>query len=289
MTKTVDTLIEDIQELLTTGVDEVPEELVQRYSEIFANFLRTRFLKREERRTLRMSNAGKPCERQLWYELNSPEKGEKLDAATLNKFLTGDLIEIKLLFLSELAGHKVEGTQDTQEIAGILGHRDAVIDGTIVDTKSASTNSFAKFKYHELEDEGKDGFGYLHQAGSYLFAGQTDEVVTDKDNFAFFVEDKQHGHICLDKYSKRDIDYVEFMEARKAMVASKEIPERGYSDEPDGKSGNRKLGFNCSYCPFKTTCWPGLRQFNYKYGANYKPTFLTEVQREPRVPESQPK
>ena len=286
MDKKLENLVDDIHEVLSNGVDEVPEELVEKYKEIFANFLRSRFLKREDKRTLRMSNAGKPCQRQLWYEINQPEKGEKLDPATLNKFLTGDLIEIKLLFLSELAGHKVEGTQDTQNIAGILGHRDAVVDGTIVDTKSASTFSFNKFRNHELEESGKDAFGYLHQAGSYLHAGQDDPTVTDKDSFAFLVEDKQHGHICLDRYTKREINYEQFMEDRKAMVASDTPPERGFEDVEEGKSGNRKLDFNCSYCPFKKDCWPGLRLFLYTYGPSTKPVFLTEVKREPRVPEA---
>lgn len=254
---------------------------MQKYTELFATFLRTRFLKREERRTIRMSNAGKPCERQLHYEVNDPEGGEAFLPSTINKFLTGDLIEMKMLFLAELSGHKVEGTQDTQEIEGVLGHRDAVIDGTVVDTKSASSYSFKKFENHGLVFD--DPFGYLHQAGAYLHAGQTDPTVTDKDTFAFLVEDKALGKICLDRYNKLDIDYNQFMKDKKAMLEGP-LPERAYEAEPEGKSGNMKLGVNCSYCAFKFKCWENLRQFNYSFG----PVYLTEVQREPRVAEHKP-
>jgi len=56
---------------------------------------------------------------------------------------------------------------------------------------------------------------------------------------------------------------------------------------PEGKSGNMKLGVNCSYCPHKVTCWDdanngdGLRLFLYSNG----PMWLTEVQKEPKVQE----
>ena len=55
----------------------------------------------------------------------------------------------------------------------------------------------------------------------------------------------------------------------------------GYSAELEGKSGNEKLGFECSYCPYKAECWPGVRGFAYSYG----PVFLTKVVRTPSVPE----
>lgn len=278
----IDTIVDDIYKTLSEGVDKVPEELVEKYTQIFANFLRTRFLKRDRKPTLRMSNLGKPCERQLYYEINEPEGGEEMTPATLNKFLTGDLIEIKLLFLAELSGHKVEGTQDTQVINGVEGHRDAVIDGHIVDTKSASSNSFKKFKEHNLEID--DPFGYLKQGGAYLFAGQTDSTVKDKERFSFLVEDKQHGHVCLDTYTKQEVDFNKLVDEKRAMLNAPEPPPRAFEAVPDGKSGNMKLGVNCSYCVQKFKCWENLQQYNYSFG----PVFLTEVHREPRVPRQDP-
>jgi hypothetical protein len=69
---------------------------------------------------------------------------------------------------------------------------------------------------------------------------------------------------------------------------AKPAPTRCFEGIPDGKSGNMKLGVNCSYCAFKAPCWAdandgeGLRLFIYSTG----PRWLTEVEREPDVPES---
>ena len=58
----------------------------------------------------------------------------------------GDILEELLLFLAKEAGHTVTGQQDTLSISGVNGHRDAIIDGRLVDVKSASSYSFRKFK-----------------------------------------------------------------------------------------------------------------------------------------------
>lgn len=224
-----------------------------------------------------MSNVGKPCERQLWYEINQNEEGEPLRAETFMKFLYGDVIEELLLFLARLAGHKVEGEQDEQEIANIKGHRDCVIDGVLVDVKSASSYSFKKFKEGRLEED--DAFGYVSQIQSYLYAGQKDPKVKDKERAAFLVLDKTLGHICLDIHQKKDFNWEEYYERKKDIVAQETPPRRGFDPVPEGKSGNKKLPVNCSYCAFKHTCHPNLRTFLYSYG----PVYLTKVEREPNV------
>lgn len=227
-----------------------------------------------------MSNVGKPCERQLWYEINSDE-GESLPPEAHMKFAYGDVLELLTLFLVEAAGHDVQGTQDTQEIEGIEGHRDAVIDGVLVDVKSASSYSFKKFSDGQLASN--DSFGYIDQLQSYLYAGQSDDTITDKDRAAFLVIDKVLGKICLDVHPRKDIPYDSIYRHKKSMVASSVAPPRGFTTVPDGKSGNEKLGVNCSYCSHKHTCYPGLRVFGYGTG----PVFLTNVARLPNVPELQ--
>lgn len=228
---------------------------------------------------LRMSNIGSPCERKLWYSINASEQREELPPATRMKFLFGDILEALLLFLAEAAGHDVQGTQDTQEIEGVKGHRDAVIDGVVVDAKSASTYSYKKFENHELESN--DPFGYIDQLQSYLYAGQTDDIVTDKERAAFLVIDKTLGNICLDVHKKKDFPYDALYRYKKEVVNSPEVPERGFEPEADGKSGNKKLGTNCSYCDFKSVCHPNLRTFLYSNG----PRFLTHIAKVPDVPE----
>ena len=276
--KQIETLVEDIYKVLDEGLPEnYDEERINRFGLDLARIIASRIDGgRSHTPGLRMSNIGQPCERKLWYSINEPEKAEKLAPQTRMKFLFGDILESLLLFLAEASGHDVQGTQDTQEIEGVKGHRDAVIDGVVVDSKSASSFSFKKFKDHELE--GNDSFGYIDQLGSYLDAGQNDPIVTDKDRAAFLVVDKQHGHICLDIHKKREIDYNALFRYKKAVVNDKEVPERDFEPVKDGESGNKKLGTICSYCDFKQHCHPGLRTFLYSNG----PRFLTTVAKRPQ-------
>lgn len=277
--KKIDTIVEDIYELLDNGVDEVDDRLVDNFLSGVGNAVRNALTDRESRATLRMSNIGTPCNRKLYYTVNNPEDKEPLPPEARIKFLYGHILEELLLFLAELSGHEVTGRQDEQEIEGIKGHRDAVIDGTLVDVKSASTLSFAKFENHALETN--DPFGYIDQLQSYLHAGQTDDKITDKDRAAFLVIDKTLGKLCLDIHKRKDEDLSKVYQYKKEIVARPEPPARGFEPEPEGKSGNMKLGMMCSYCEFKKKCWPGLRGFAY----SNKPVYLTTVRKEPNVPE----
>lgn len=282
--KTIETLVEDIYGTVTNGVSGIDDGVWADFGNSVADVVRRRLsaeVRLEEasyKRGLRMSNIGKPCSRQLWYDCNG-YKGEELSPSTRLKFLYGDILEETLILLCQIAGHRVEGRQDTQTIAGIEGHRDAVIDGVTVDTKSASTFSFRKFKEHRLAEG--DPFGYVEQIQSYIHAGQKDPIVTDGTRGAFLVIDKSLGNICLDVHEKSNFPIEKMYEYKKEQVARPRPPSRAYEDEPEGKSGNRKLGMECSYCPFKQECWPGLRTFFY----SNKPVFLTKVVREPKVPE----
>src|SRR5690606_16490308 len=138
MTKTIDTLVPDIEEVLLNGLpDTVTDDDIDRFGQQLARTISAKLRREKREATLRMSNIGKPA-RQLWYEINTPEDGEPLRPEAYLKYLYGDILEDLLLFLAEAAGHTVVGRQDEQEIAGIKGHRDCVIDGTVVDAKSAS-------------------------------------------------------------------------------------------------------------------------------------------------------
>lgn len=277
--KNIETLVEDIYGILNDGPAEITPEQRRDFGEKISATVCDALLDRHVRSTLRMSNIGSPCNRKLWYHVNDPGGGEDLPPEVRMKFLFGHIIEELLLFLTELAGHTVEGRQDEQEIEGIKGHRDAVIDGVLVDVKSASTYSFKKFEAGDLTKD--DPFGYEDQLQSYLHAGQTDDKITDKDRAAFLVVDKTLGHVCLDIHKKKDFQFERMYQYKKEVVSRSEPPARKYEDVVEGKSGNRKLGTACSYCDRKAQCWPELRTFLY---AN-KPSFLTKVVREPNVPE----
>lgn len=275
--KKINTLIEDIYGLFD-GTHKFSEESIEQFGKKLATHLSRRIEEQRGAPTLRLSSIGSP-DRKLWYSINTPELGEKLSPKTRFKFLIGDLLEELLLFLAEESGHDVSGAQDEVSINGVKGHRDAVIDGRIVDVKSASSYSFKKFKEHKLRDD--DPFGYIDQLGSYLDASKGDPLVHDREKASFLAIDKTLGHLALDTYRYGTVDYSAVVEAKKEMLKSPSPPERCYEPVPDGKSGNEKLGVQCSYCAFKKACYPELRTFLYSTG----PVYLTKVVRTPNVHE----
>ena len=118
--KSIDTLVPDIQGVLVNGIPkDVNPEVISKFGTSLSQTIANRLIRTERVPTLRMSNIGKPCDRQLWYEINKPELAEPLDASTYMKFLYGDVLEEIVLFLAELAGHEVTGRQDEQEIEDI--------------------------------------------------------------------------------------------------------------------------------------------------------------------------
>lgn len=286
MTITIKTLIGDIQEAVDKGI-EVTEEERKALGESLAKAVLDGVGKKDERPNyLRMSNFGSPCERKTWYSINMPETAEPLDAKTKIKFTYGNIYEAFFLFLAKATKkHKVEGEQQRVELNGIVGHRDAVIDGVLVDVKSASAYGMEKFKQHKLE--GDDPFGYLDQLNLYMEASKSDPLVTVKKEGAFIAIDKVNGDMVLDIYKKQDKDWEAEVERKKEVVNSPEPPRRRYLPEADGASGNMKLPTACSYCAFKNECYKdsnggiGLRKFIYSNG----PRWLTRVMKEPNVQE----
>jgi hypothetical protein len=279
--KQIETLVPDIEKLFLEP-HKFDEKNVKEFGQLLATIIASRVNPPERGKpSLRMSNIGTQCDRKLWMSVNKSDSGEGLPFEARMKFLFGDILEALLLFFAVEAGHSVTGAQDELEVEGVIGHRDAVIDGVTVDCKSASTYSFKKFANHLQSDD--DSFGYLHQLNSYLQAGLNDPFVLDKERAAFLVVDKTLGHVCLDVHKKTKLDMVGFINRKKKVVSQDVMPHRGYADEPEGKSGNRKLGMECSYCPFKQSCWPDLRTFYYARG----PVHLTKVVREPKVEQSE--
>lgn len=281
--KDISTLVEDTQELFN---GHKFSEALGRFSEDLGKSFALKFNEYAEERkpTLRLSNYGKPT-RQLFYELNNYPK-EKLSSSVKFKFLFGTILEELLLLLAAEAGHTVTDLQKEVEVDGVLGHIDAVIDGVLVDVKSASTYSFNKFKTGGLRLEGGDPFGYLEQISAYSKGmGGLDA--------GFLVVDKTLGNIHFEPFSKTELE--SYNPSRKIAdvrfaLTQKEPPERCYKPVPvskTDKSGNLVLDTGCSYCGFKEECWKdsnngeGLKTFAYSYG----PKFFVEIKKTPRVDE----
>lgn len=268
--KKIETLVPDIYQVLDNGLPEPNKEFIEQMASNLAEVIYQQMVdfSKERKGKLRMSNVGRPCNRQLWYEANG-EEGDKIDAQTKLKFIYGNVVEEVLLYLAKEAGHTVTHEQEEVELCGIKGHMDAVIDDVVVDVKSASSYAFKKFKEGSLADD--DSFGYVPQISGYAKA-------LNKDRAAFLAMDKNSGELALlqiDELSPIE----DIINHTKEEVNGESLPPRGYSDVPDGKSGNRRLHNICNYCAFKRSCYPNLRAFKYSNGTKY----LTEVSKMPNV------
>lgn len=290
MTK-IETLVPDIYQLIQNGVEQEEEEHDYKgFGRQSSDVLERGLQPRDGQRAARVwfSNAGHPCHRKLWYKIHTPNRAEPLLPHTRIKFLYGDLLEGLLLDLAVRAGHVVEHEQERVEFNGITGRIDAVIDGVLVDVKSASSYAFKKFEGHLRSED--DAFGYLGQLAGYLQAVRTfgspfiKTNRVDPSRAAFLAINKETGKLCLDIHEFTD---EELETATDRLVRARDAglgdvtPDRAFEPVPEGKSGNLKLNTNCSYCEFRQFCWPGLRTFLY----SNKPVHLVNVEREPNVPE----
>lgn len=282
----ISTLVHDIQETLE-GKGDWNEKVSEDFQRAMDNLMHSRLNPEEGTRkgTIRMSNVGQPCSRKLWYHVNSTEDAEPLPVHTRLKFLYGDVIEELLLSLAEASGHDVVGRQDEMHIGKIKGHRDAVIDGMLIDVKSASTRSMEKFQDNGLLKE--DNFGYRYQLAAYLLASQDDPLVTYKTEAGFLAMDKQFGHVVLDIYNLEEemAEVSRMIHERTAMVGKGTPPPRSFDDVPYQASGNRKLDTVCSYCDHKKNCWPGVKGFM----TGKSPVWLTKIVRHPTNRDGTPK
>jgi len=267
MSKSIDTLVEDIYSLF--GGHKCNPANAADFGEEMMDVVTTRLARAGDSggSTLRMSNVGKPCDRALYYDVNGFDKEELLPHTKI-KFLLGDIVESLLLFLAKEAGHEVTHQQEEVMVNGIKGHIDAIIDGAVIDVKSASSFAFKKFSDGTLPDN--DSFGYIAQISGYKHALATERA-------GFLAMDKQNGTLAMYE-PKEFIDVPKRIEHMKKVVATAEPPFRGFVPKNDGKSGNMKLCTECSYCGHKKTCWPEMRTFIYSTG----PRYLTTVAKRPQ-------
>jgi hypothetical protein len=284
--KHINTLVDDIYKLMETrntdrSVDVMME--IDRFGEKVKDLMKKEFTYNDgprDARTVRLSNIGK-TDKYLWYNANR-FSGEKLQPHSYIKFMYGHLIEEMLIFLTRMAGHEVTDEQKTCEVEGVKGHMDCKIDGRVVDIKSTSTFAFKKFVDGSLACN--DAFGYVDQLKAYAHS-------EGEHKFGWLAMDKQNGHLHYLEYDETDEtspvyelinhDITERVRHVKKMVKEPTPPENCYAPEPDGKSGNLKLGTGCSYCQYKGHCYPDLRVFAYSTG----PRFLVKVEKEPNVME----
>jgi len=266
--KTIDTLVDDIYDLLNNGKSKPNQEYLFGMAASIMDSVRKQlwFSSTPRKSSLRMSNIGKPCVRSLWYEINSKAEAEPLSPQTRLKFMMGDIVEAVILYLAKEAGHKVEDQQREIEISGIKGHIDAIIDGELVDVKSASSYSMRKFKDGTLPND--DPFGYISQISGYANA-------LNKSRGTFLAVDKSSGELAV--YTHKDIeDTSDRIASVVSAMQDTDAPPRAFSPVTDRQTGKQKLGVNCSYCPYKSDCW-AEHNLDLKFRSG-KPVFFVDVE-----------
>ncbi len=279
MNTSIYTLVPDIQDLLKRKDSWFTDELCRGLSGQLAQSLPKTLGRTERTPALRLSGMGDRCPRALWHSIHTPNEAEPLPPWATFKFAFGDMIEALAIQLARAAGHHVVGEQDELELDGIKGHRDAVIDGCLVDVKSCSGRQFLKYKQKTIEQS--DGFGFLSQLDGYTVASASDPLVLVKDKGYILAIHKELGHICLYEHKVRHEHIKSRVAAYKEFVGRSIPPDCTCGTRTHGASGNVQLDVRASYEPFKFCCFPNLRTFIYADG----PVYLTTVRRIPDVPE----
>lgn len=255
------------------------EELAIGLGRDIASRLRVQLSESKTLPTLRLSRMGPICPCSLWHSIHAPGEAEPLPPWAKIKYSYGHILEALVICLAKAAGHQVEGEQDELIVDGIKGHRDCVIDGNIVDVKSASSRSFVKFRDGSIETD--DPFGYLDQLDGYVVGSLNDPLVRNKDSGYILGIDKQLGHMVLYEHRARPDHIHQRIREHKEIVSLQSAPRCNCETIADGKSGNVRLGVKASYSAFKYACFPKLRTFLYADG----PRYLSKVVRVPDVTE----
>ena len=278
MSSKISTLLEDIGDRLEEG--KLPEEtnlalFLDELKEVMENFF-VEESNRDSTGKLRLSAVGRE-DRKLWYDFNGYAK-EKLNTSQRIRFCLGHILESFVLLLAREAGHTVEDCQKEVSVEKVKGHIDCIIDGELVDVKSASPYGFKKFVDGSIIT-GEDPFGYMYQLSSYGAA-------LGKKKGYFLSIDKSGGNLNLLEVPLNNVDPAERISYLKDTLPDSDPTDRCYP-EVEEASGNKRIGFNCKYCDYKVECWKdsnngqGLRKYNYAKG----PEYFTHVQKEPRVEE----
>lgn len=274
-------LIPDIYRVVGSKDGWFDDNLAESFSRELGLKLVEKAKPRKEVSGLRLSQMGPVCEKQLWYSVHQPSLQEAVPAYAKIKFVYGDILESLLIAMAKAAGHEVTGEQDAVYVDGITGHRDCIIDGCLVDVKSAASRPFQKIKQRQMED---DPFlcAYLDQLDGYLVGSANDDLVRVKDRSYILAIDKTLGHLVLYEHKLREAHIRERIRYYKELVAKSEPPRCTCGTVAEGLSGNIKLDTKASYSGYKYVCFPGLRTFLYAKG----PVDFTVIKREPKdVPE----
>lgn len=265
--KSIYTLIPDIYKLVGRKDGWFTNELARDLGLEIARRMQVSLGEEREASRLRISQIGPRCPHELWHMVHKPELAEPLPAPTIIKYTYGHTIEAMAIALAKAAGHEVTGEQDELSVLGVKGHRDCIIDGYIVDVKSANSRSFKKFQDKSLGEN--DLFGYLDQLDGYMVGSADDDLVRVKDVAFDWAVDKELGKMALYEHNLRRDHILARVADHKRIVDLSKPPPCTCKEVEDGASGNLILDVKGSYSAFKWVCKPNLRCFIFSGGPRY--------------------
>lgn len=266
------------------GKAEMPSYLFDEFAELSKKALEKHFIRKEEDFRLRMSNVGKPlCQLQMQAKGVEPEKPSH---DFIVRMIIGDMLEALVIVL--LKASKIEVKSQHQKVSLGVGDRqiegeyDIELDDGIYDIKSVSPFSFTtKFNADNGYDKIKqsDSFGYISQGHGYGMAANKPFkgwiAINKTTGEIVFTDAKHTDEEKKEVYSKIYNNSVALLEEKPFERCFTDIEEVYYSKP----TGNRTLGIECSYCPYKHDCWDNLefrRQLPSK-GKNPKWTWYTKI------------
>lgn len=266
------------------GKAEMPSYLFDEFADLSRKALEKHFTRKKEDFRLRMSNVGKPlCQLQMQAKGVEPEKPSH---DFIVRMIIGDMLEALVIVLLKAA--KIEVKSQHQKVSLGVGDRqiegeyDIELDDGIYDIKSVSPFSFTtKFNADNGYDKIKqsDSFGYISQGHGYGMAA-------NKPFKGWIAINKTTGEIVFTDSKHTDAEkkevYSKIYNTSVALLDEKPF-ERCFTDVEEvyysKPTGNRTLGIECSYCPYKHDCWDNLefrRQLPSK-GKNPKWTWYTKI------------
>jgi len=266
------------------GKAEMPSYLFDEFADLSRKALEKHFTREKENFRLRMSNVGKPlCQLQMQAKGIEPEKPSH---DFIVRMIIGDMLEALVIVLLKAANIEVKSQHKKVSLdvgdRQIEGEYDIELDDGIYDIKSVSPFSFTtKFNADNGYDKIKqsDSFGYISQGHGYGMAA-------NKPFKGWIAINKTTGEIVFTDAKHTDEEKKEVYSKiyNNSIALLKEKPfERCFTDVEEvyysKPTGNRTLGIECSYCPYKHDCWDNLefrRQLPSK-GKNPKWTWYTKI------------
>lgn len=208
---------------------------------------------KERRRTyLGGSVIGKPCERALWYEFRWAHDPERFEGRMLRLFGMGHSEEARMIAWLELAGIRVRGKAEDQQIAvsacggHFRGHLDGELHGVIeapktphlLECKTHSAKSFAQLVKHGVAVAKPE---HVAQMQVYMHLHGLTRAF-------YLAENKDTSEL----YAER-IEY-DAAQAASLMAKAERII---FSDNPPARISDNPDSFACRFCPALLQCHAG--------------------------------